>query len=260
MTDPERPWTEFEVDELVRRCKDVCLNEYPNPDRVGCPSDEAIERLAHEDQDLLRKDELISHIVTCSPCFRKHAAFRERLRSRNRLKMAALSTAAVLLLVFAVLTVRNLSMAPGQTGISKGGVPPRVPESKAQTENQARAQPDRAAPTSKSDQWVFATLDLRELSGSRGEGETQPRTRDLARERLDLRVLLPVGSPSGPYELTVRDLDGDFSRTVTADARVSTGETFARAKFDLTEAPRGPLRFGVRRPGADWAWIAVRVR
>lgn len=260
MTDPERPWTEFEVDELVRRCKDVCLNEYPNPDRVGCPSDEAIEKLAHEDQDLLRNDELISHVASCSPCFRKHVACRERLRSRNRLKIAALSTAAVLLLVFAVLSVRNLTMAPGQTGISRGGVPPRAPESKAQTENQVRAKADRQTPTSKPDQWVVATLDLRELSGSRGEGETQPRMRDLARERLDLRVLLPVGSPSGTYEITVRDLDGGFSRTVTANARVSAGETSAQAKLDLTEAPRGPLRFGVRRPGADWAWIAVRVR
>lgn len=260
MTDPERPWTEFEVDELVRRCKDVCLHEYPNPDRVGCPTDEAIERLANEDQDLLRNDELISHVASCSPCFRKHVACREQMRSRNRLKIAALSTAAVLLLVFAVLTVRNLSTVPGQTGISKGGVPPQVPESKAQTENQARAQPDRVTPASKSDRWVIATLDLRDLSGSRGEGETQPRMRDLARERLDLRVLLPVGSPSGPYEITVRDLDGGFSRTVTANARVSAGETSALAKLDLTEAPRGPLRFGVRRPGADWAWIDVRVR
>ena len=34
----------------------------------------------------------------------------------------------------------------------------------------------------------------------------------------------------------------------------------AQAKVDLTEAPSGPLRFGVRRPGADWAWIDVRVR
>jgi hypothetical protein len=260
MTDPERPLTEFEVDELVRRCKDVCLHDYPNPDRVGCPSDEAIERLAYEDQDLLRNDELISHIVTCSPCFQKHVACREQMRSRNRLKMAALSTAAVLLLVFALLTVRNLSMAPGQTGISRGGVPPRVPESKAQTGNQARAQPDRVTPASKSDQWVLATLDLRDLSGSRGEGETQPRMRDLARERLDLRVLLPVGSPPGPYEITVRDLDGDFSRTVTANARVSAGETSALAKLDLREAPGSPLRFGVRRPGADWVWIEVRVR
>jgi len=258
MTDPERPWTEFEVDELVRRCKDVCLNEYPNPDRVGCPSDEAIERLAHEDQDLLRNDELISHVASCSPCFRKHVACREQMRSRNRLKIAALSTAAVLLLVFAVLTVRNLTMAPGQTGISKGGVPPRLPESKAQTE--ARAQPDRATPASKPDQWVLATIDLRDLSGSRGEGETQPRMRDLARARLDLRVLLPVGSPPGTYEITVRDLGGDFSRTVTANARVSAGETSAQAKFDLTAAPGGPLRFGVRRPGSDWAWIDVRVR
>lgn len=258
MTDPERPWTEFDVDELVRRCKDVCLHEYPNPDRVGCPSDEAIERLANEDLDLLRNDELISHIVTCSPCFQKHVACRERLRSLNRLNIAALSTAAVLLLVLAVLTVRNLSMAPGQTGVSKGGVPPRLPDSKAQSE--ARAQPDPATPTSKPDQWVLATLDLRELSGSRGESETKPRVRDLARERLDLRILLPVGSPPGTYEITVRDLGGDFSRTVTANARVSAGETSAQAKFDLTAAPRGPLRFGVRRPGADWAWIEVRVR
>ncbi len=260
MTDPERPWTEFEVDELVRRCKDVCLNEYPNPDRVGCPSDEAIEKLAHEDQDLIRNDELISHVASCSPCFRKHLACQERLRSRNRLKIAALSTAAVLLLVFAVLTVRNLSMVPGQTGVSKGGVPPQVPESKAQTENQARAQPDRETPATKSDQWVIATLDLRDLSGSRGEGETQPRMWDLARERFNLRILLPVGSPSGPYEITVRDLDGDFSRTVTANASVSAGETSLQAKVDLTEAPSGLLRFGVRRPGADWAWIDVRVR
>jgi hypothetical protein len=213
-----------------------------------------------EDQDLLRNDELISHLVACSPCFRRHAACRERLRNRNRLKIAALSTAAVLLLVFAVLTVRNFSVAPGQTGISRQNVPPRVPEPKAQTENQARAQPEGSTVTSKPDEWVVATLDLRDFSGSRGEGERQPRMRDLPRKRLALRVLLPIGSPSGKYEIALRDLDGAFSLAATADAHVRAGETSAQANLDLTEAPASPLRFGVRRPGADWAWIDVRVR
>ena len=254
MTDPERPLTEFEVDELVRRSKDVCLHDYPNPDRVGCPSDEAIESLANEDLDLRRQDELISHIVTCSPCFQKHVACRERLRSRNRLKIAALSTAAVLLLVFAVLTVRNLTMAPGQTGISKGGVPPRVPEPKAQAENQARATGSRNACSKARSMGLRHPGSARTLARvGRADATTNA---DLARERLDLEFCCLSG-PVRAIRITVRDWTGtsrglsqqcpcQYRRDIHGQVRPDGGA-------------KGPLRFecaDLERLGLD----RVRVR
>jgi hypothetical protein len=269
MTDPERPWTDKEVDELVRKGKEVCLHEYPNPGGVGCPSDEVLERLATRGSQTAITDELVSHVVTCSPCFTKYTEYRQQLRQRTRKRYAVLSTAAVLVLVFAVLVVRNLTLEPGRSSLSSNeGRPQPALESKEESPAKERAEPGApslsksqdAGAEQRSDEWTQASFDMRDSSGSRGEGESSSRQTILPRARVDLRILLPVGSPSGAYDVALDDAAGRRVIAQGAQAILQNGLTVAHTKLDLSLAPDGSLRFGVRRPGGDWAWGRVRVR
>jgi hypothetical protein len=84
MTDPKRPWIDDSADDLVRKYKELCVRGYSNPDRVGCPSHDVLKRLADRDPEEPLRDELISHVATCSPCFGKYTAYRDRTRILKR--------------------------------------------------------------------------------------------------------------------------------------------------------------------------------
>lgn len=252
MTDPERPWTDGSADELVRKYKGLCVRGYPNPGHVGCPGNDVLERLAERNPDEALSDALISHVATCSPCYRTYTAYLVRARTRRRYLLAVLSTAAALLLVFGAIAVRSFIVQSGPTSISKTGVD-QTPDEETQE------QVVRPMPAPQPVEWANATLDLRDLSGSRGEGESPAQPKELRRARLELLILLPTGSPSGQYEIALAEDDGRVLLSQNVDASVRAGETSTTAKVDLSEAPAGSLRFGHRRPGSDWVWCEVRV-
>lgn len=252
MTDPERPWTDGSADELVRKYKDLCVRGYSNPGHVGCPGNDVLERLAERNPDEALSDELISHVATCSPCYQTYTAYLVRTRTRRRYRLAALSTAAVLLLVFGAMAVRIFIVQSGPASISTTEVE-QVPDEATQEKVV------RPMPAPQPVEWAKATLDLRDLSGSRGEGEPPAQPKELRRGRLELLILLPTGSPSGQYEIALAEGDGRVLLSESVDATVRAGETSAVAKLDLSEVPAGNLRFGHRRLGSDWVWCEVRV-
>lgn len=252
MTDPKKPWIDGSADELVRKYKELCVRGYSNPDRVGCPSHDVLKRLADRDPEEPLRDELISHVATCSPCFGKYTAYRDRRRILKRVRLAALSTAAALLLVFGTIAVRSFLMQSGPSNISKTEVQEAPDEG-------TQEQVEPPLPEPQPIEWAKATLDLRDLSVSRGEGESPAQSKELRRARLELLILLPTGSPSGQYEIALTEADGRLLLSQTVDASVRAGETSAMAKLDLSEVRAGKLRFGFRRVGSEWVWCEVRV-
>jgi hypothetical protein len=166
--------------------------------------------------------------------------------------LAALFTAAALLLVFGTMAVRSFLMQSGPSSISKTEVQEAPDEG---TQEQVVPPMPEPQPI----EWAKATLDLRDLSGSRGEGELPAQSKELRRARLELQIMLPTGSPSGQYEIALTEADGRLLLSQTADATVRAGETSAMAKLDLSEVHAGNLRFGLRRVGSDWVWCEVRV-
>lgn len=252
MTDPERPWTDGSADELVRKYKELCVRGYSNPGHVGCPGNDVLERLAERNPNEALSDELISHVATCSPCYETYTAYLVGARTRRRYRLAALSTAAALLLVFGALAVRSIIVQSGPASISKTEVdqPP---------DEETQPQVVRPMPEPQPVEWVTAALDLRDLSGSRGERESPAQSKELRRARLELLILLPTGSPSGQYEIALAEGDGRVLLSQNVDASVRAGETSAVAKLDLSVVPAGNFRFGHRRLGSDWVWCEVRV-
>jgi hypothetical protein len=53
--------------------------DFPNPTRQGCPSDEALSELAFHPGD----ETLLDHIIFCSPCNRIFSRFLEQLKAKS---------------------------------------------------------------------------------------------------------------------------------------------------------------------------------
>ena len=74
----ETPREKYE--RLQKAIQEKILNDYPNPDRVGCPGDEVVREVAFREE--LTKDPVWEHITHCSPCYRAFLQFKEEWRRR----------------------------------------------------------------------------------------------------------------------------------------------------------------------------------
>ena|SRR5579863_3630175 len=53
--------------ELLRGWGEYLEHRYPNPDRIGCPTIEVLERLARE-RSLFQDRRTLDHVARCAPC------------------------------------------------------------------------------------------------------------------------------------------------------------------------------------------------
>lgn len=55
-------------EELVDAFERIIHEDFPNPQRIGCPGPEALAKLAEESGHIQQK-RLLNHIRQCAPCF-----------------------------------------------------------------------------------------------------------------------------------------------------------------------------------------------
>jgi hypothetical protein len=149
---------------LQQLAKELFLNEYPNPERKGCPDSETIRAIAFGKLRGEQASEWRTHFATCSPCTREYASFRQEFQRGKRLRALGAIAAAFVLAVIAGL------LALGKFG-------------------------------SRGESWQQASLDLRGHEAFRGAGTPKTAPLELARGRLQLRLDLPTGSEPGDYDV-----------------------------------------------------------
>ena len=212
----------------------------PNPDRVGCPPHDALAALARRERPI--GDLGYEHIVNCSPCYREfrslqqaNAVTTEQL-AQTRRRWQVVAAAAV---VFALVGMGAWLLLTQRQAVDA----PRVAQSIKQTPE---------LPTQ---------LDLRKYSVTRSEGKTvtQP-VLELPRARLDLTMLLPVGSEPGAYDVQVLDSDLRSRATATGSAEIRNYITTLRTTLDVQELPAGSYQLAVRRQGEEWQMFPANVR
>ncbi|HEX3685677.1 MAG TPA: hypothetical protein VHU83_24290 [Bryobacteraceae bacterium] len=82
------PLSRREERELMRAFRLSAANDYPNPDRIGCPKGIALLKgIATKELDPTHP--IIHHVAECSPCFREMMQLRRDLNTLRFLKMAA---------------------------------------------------------------------------------------------------------------------------------------------------------------------------
>jgi hypothetical protein len=104
-------------------------------------------------------------------------------------------------------------------------------------------------------------LDLRPFAVSRSEqGVPGPQPLALSAERLDLTLLLPVGSEPGPHDVRLLGDGNQVFAQASGQADIRDFVTTLRVEIDLGAVPVGDYRLGVRREGDDWSFCRATVR
>ena len=215
----------------------VLANANPNPERVGCPSRDVLTALARRQRAI--GDPGYEHIVNCSPCYREFRSLQQAgstvpLRPQRRVWWLPVAAAAIVVAVvgawylFAPLVERD---APAQADITL----------------QTAVLP--------------AEVDLRKYTVTRSEqGVSQRPPFALPQGKLQLTILLPVGSEPGAYEVQLLDTDLRSRAAGSGQAEIRNYITTLQTSLDLHSLPPGAYQLAVRRVGEEWQLFPASIK
>ena len=222
--------SEEKYNRIAAAVRRTILENFPNPDRLGCPGDGKVREVASRRTTI--EDDDWQHITHCSPCYAEFLEVKEEIRrsgARTRI-LGVIGGAAVLTLLAVLLGYRYLAG-------------PRIPE---QIANVA---------------FEPATLNLGDSSVSRGgESADQKGVPVLPRRPLDLTIILPFGSEPGAYQFELVSGNGRVLKSGDAIAKLRNGSTSLKTRMDAADYPVGDYRIGFRQQSFEWAFHPVRFR
>jgi len=219
---------EDEIDELFARAN-------ANPTRVGCPTRDILIGLAHKRRPI--SDPAYEHLAKCSACYREFRGFQQTTH-RTPLRRAAWVAAAAAVIIIVAGAGWFLSPSRGERGT--------LPQPSVQESQVAEQRTE---------------VDLRKYSVTRNEQqkrETGPVS--LARARSNLRILLPVGSEPGAYEVQVLDSGLRSQASASGEAAIRDYVTTLQTTIDLRTLSPGAYQLALRRHGEDWRLFPAEVK
>lgn len=228
--------SQIDEERLLKFGKQYLSEAFPNPDRNGCPSEDALRLAAFHPQNA--EPGISEHLSCCSPCFNRYMAFlaelQEELRQKRPFWKEVLTWPKTAPLWAGTLAVVAIVLTVGAYF--------------AVIENQGPRTPLRPLPGTGPAPIAYSpfTLDLRELSPTRApivKGH-QRRALDLPRTPLEMSVVLPIGSEEGTYQLSLKE-KGTTVWTQPAQARLVDHKIILQVKLDLAKFPPGIYAFEV---------------
>jgi hypothetical protein len=197
--------------------------DFPNPQRVGCPDSAMLKGIALHKVPLAEADPWLDHFSSCSPCFQEFTQFRKQAVDGYRRAQLWLAAAAVLL--FAV-----------------GGF------------LWVRSRPSLQTSAT-------VVLDLRERSVARGgnPAETKQVALEIPRTARHLIMDLPIGSKEGSYDLALLNEAGGEAARATGTATLEDHIVILRADMEIRDLSPGLYVLGLRQHGPEWSRYPIRV-
>ncbi len=197
--------------------------EFPNPKRIGCPGAEVLKKIASRKMPLSEAEAWLDHLGSCSPCYNDFSQFREasqRDRSRTLLAVAASILLVATVAGWALLRNRN-DNPPTQTAI----------------------------------------LDLRNRSVARG-AETNPDEPplELRRTAKNLKILLPLGSSDGPYDVRIVTPSGEELAASSGTAKLNDHITSLEVVLPRDSLQSGKYLLQLRKPQLSWDSYSLILR
>jgi hypothetical protein len=195
-------------------------NEFPNPERIGCPGREILSRIAAHKMSLSQAEPHLNHLTSCSPCYtdflQLQGAYRQR-RTRMIFAVAASLLIAVGLASWAVLRQHTQQVA-------------------------------------------HAVVDLRERAISRGTEPSVPQPPlEIRGEFSRLDIHLPVGSADGTYEVRISAKDGSPAFYGQAAAVFRRGIASLSLDAGHSSVPPGTYILQLRKLGSEWSSYPLQV-
>jgi len=229
MQPEESPEAKF--DRLKKQLQESILQQYPNPNREGCPGDAVLGKLVRRTlEESIESDANWQHITRCSPCYAGFLAFDKEVRRRRKIRGAQLAwgLAAAIVLIAAGVVVgfhRNPSFFN---------------------------RPQNA-------EVVYAKKIVDIPSMTRSGSAEEPPPIELERKPEELTVKLPIGSRAGAYELQLKKADQQVL-SAAANAEIHNGTTAFTVKLNLSRFEPGRYSIVVRQVPYDWNYYPVVIR
>lgn len=216
-------------------------DQFPNPQRQGCPGPKILESIARGKMPLSQAEGWLDHLGHCSPCFQDFDAIRVRRARYRRLTWGTAAAAIVILCSAPVLRILHNKYPPVRAGLHSAGSAPTSPQTSI-------------APPQ------LATLNLEHSSITRGPAADSELQR-LARAQLLISIYLPPGSAPGNYEFQflVNPTDSQPLASVQGTAKIENGQTVLRLATDLSHFEPGEYVIAFRRVGASWVYASVEI-
>ncbi len=229
---PDESRSEGEERELLDLLAKSALNDYPNPERVGCPGREFLERLAFHRKSIPVSDFRLDHVVHCSPCFRELTEMRAAGKKKGRGAWIGAAIAAALILVGAGLWLTGGLRGIGSLGRAGTSVP------------------------------MVAQIDLQNASRVRGvESQSkQNGSSTIPRGQLELIIFLPFGSDAGHYDVQIFKEIGKPLITSSGNAVIGNGVTKLTISVNTALLSPGSYLLGIRQPPLRWDFNAITIR
>lgn len=191
----ENSTTRFDEERLIDFARSYLADSFPNPDRIGCPSADALWRLAHQptSADL----SITKHLGRCSPCFRQYQDLLGEIRNQGQSAHAGNRLLLLTPKVVAIAAVLCLVII----GVSVALWISHKREIVHKDNNQIRINnPDKGVDVAAYSPFV---VDLRKATQIRGKNGTSASVIKLPRNPLHVSVYLPIGSDAGEYRVTL---------------------------------------------------------
>ena len=219
--------------ELLDFARSYLSEAFPNPNRMGCPSDDALRLLAI--RPMQSDPSTGEHLTSCSPCFTAYMVHLDRAkaetiqRQRNRRavwirRSAAASVVAAILVTAVYVFITRRRTEPIAA--------PRIPAPITAPRNPTHTQ---------TAMYVPVVIDLSNASPTRGskQGTAGSIPQVIPSDsRLDLTLRLPLGSDERLYSITLRSRR-HIVWSESTQARRQNGDMLLRVRADFSHVPAG---------------------
>jgi len=224
---------------------------FPNPNRIGCPDSEFLQRVARHQVPISEIDPWIDHLGSCSECFGDFNRLKVAFRARRRQRFILYGALACIVLASAGLLWKQLSKGreistPGAAATN----PAVVPGDRSGRQNVASTDADRKP---------FEVMLNLARSATRGEKSTNGSQMIRVPARLlECRMTLPLGSSDGPYYVRVqRAVQSKVLKTVQGNATIKDGDVRLDVKLDLSNMAAGGYLLSYRHTGDSWHRVPI---
>ena len=216
---------------------------FPNPEREGCPPDDALRSLAFNPREC--GPEVTEHLAACSPCFRRYSELLAELKAQQRAAESRWSRISVWSKTHPVLAGTTLACAllvAISVGFLLRGIrqlnPPPI---------ETKRKPGPTEPLNPTVAYTPFSLDLSALSRVRGAepSETEPQRLAVPGSTLDLTLTLPLASRAGSYDLELTSKDRIYW-SKSSIAHLQKGKTLIRVEADFRQIPTGNYNLEVQ--------------
>jgi hypothetical protein len=237
----DSPFSRKQEREMRETLRQTYANEFPNPQREGCPAKPKLRALARREM-FLAAQEVVSHVSRCSPCSQELTELIRQEKSRQWVyRVAAVGLIVVGMAAWAswALMRNRRTQVPQPQSVVKAPPEPTTPAQKPSVQEAKVAEIQ------------VVVLDLRKRGISRGENSYQDGDLALPKARLKLSIFLPFGSDEGTYEVRVsRRRD----QVVTAKGRATMKSRINVLTVEMDTSGFEPGRYSLAIREAGWGW------